>query len=188
MTAIQNPDSSNNNKRKRKSTTVDLTPMVDLGFILITFFMFTTSMNMPRTLPYITPDQLEGTLPMTIKKSTVITCLLCADHSVYTFRGLGTAEVPTDFRVLSLDHEKDNSLRDELVDFMSDVQALKSGGLLDGVDHPIVIIKPDTSSTFDDLVTVMDEILITGIPSQVTVPITSQDRSYIQTATQRTHF
>ncbi len=182
MAEMDVSDKGGGGGRKKLSTRVDLTPMVDLGFLLITFFMFTTTMSRPKSMPYNTPfkEDLTEEEKNKIKESTVITCLLSKDNKVYSYRGIGSAENPPELKQLTFKNGGEGSVREEFISFMNDVNQKKAAGLLNEKDNPMVLIKPDTNCTFDDLVRVMDEITINGIPSQATIDITNTDRDFMK--------
>ncbi len=168
-------------KGTKFSTRVNLTPMVDLGFLLITFFMFTTSLSQPKSMPYNTPYRDESTdAPALTKESLVLTCMLSKQDKVYAYRGIGSAANPPELQVLLLGQKGEGSVRNAFIDFMHDVHQKIQVGLLHPEDKAMVIIKPDTSCSFNNLVQILDEITINGIPTQATVPITSTDREYIR--------
>src|ERR1043165_5304272 len=79
-------------KGKKLSTRIDLTPMVDLGFLLITFFMFTTTLAKPKTMEINMPykDQnLKDEEKNKLKASAAMTVLLSKNHRVYYYEGIG---------------------------------------------------------------------------------------------------
>jgi len=75
-------------KSKKLSTRVDLTPMVDLGFLLITFFIFTTTMSQPTAfklnLPADTKDQNQQNK---LNENSALTILLGKDQNVFYYEG-----------------------------------------------------------------------------------------------------
>src|ERR1700742_4329514 len=72
-------------KSKKLSTRVDLTPMVDLGFLLITFFIFTTTMSQPTAIRMILPKDSNDSTK--VKKSDVITIMPAKNDQVYYYEG-----------------------------------------------------------------------------------------------------
>src|SRR5258708_29347517 len=74
-------------KGKKLSTRVDLTPMVDLGFLLITFFIFTTTMTRPTALHLNLPKDVPDDQRQPAKESQVITLLLGKNDKVYYYEG-----------------------------------------------------------------------------------------------------
>src|ERR1700691_3618833 len=76
-------------KGKKLSTRIDLTPMVDLGFLLITFFLFTTTLAKPKTMEINMPYDKHIDEPQKVKSSAALTILLSKDHRVFYYPGIG---------------------------------------------------------------------------------------------------
>lgn len=70
----------------KRSTRVDMTPMVDLGFLLITFFMLTTTLMEPKALPLVMPADGPHTA---VAASKSMTLLVRADRTVSWYEGTG---------------------------------------------------------------------------------------------------
>lgn len=170
-------------KGKKLSTRVDLTPMVDLGFLLITFFMYTTTLAKPKTMeinmPYKDPN-MKVEDQSKVKESTALTILLTKNHRVYTYEGIGSDPTkPPELKPMSI-AKNTNELRKTILDKKEAVQNLVRSGALGPTDRITVLIKPDSTSTFKDLVDVFDEMTIDDVKVYAKVDITAQDREFIK--------
>ena len=75
-------------KAKKLSTRVDMTPMVDLGFLLITFFIFTATMSSPKTMDLNMPKDTDKKEEETkVKQSGALTIMLGKADKVYFYEG-----------------------------------------------------------------------------------------------------
>lgn len=154
MAEIQPNNSTNNKhvaKRKTLSTRVDLTPMVDLGFLLITFFIFTTALSKPNAMNLYFPKEDTNTQLTPIPKSKVLTILPAANNKIYYYYGDNKfAMQQTNFG--------ENGIRKIILEKKKDV-SLKYGN----AKETIILIKPTNNSTYQNMVDVLDEMLINNI-------------------------
>lgn len=169
-------------KGKKGSPRIDLTPMVDLGFLLITFFMFTTTMAKPKAMeiqmPFKDPNMREEDQNK-IKDGEALTLLLSKDHRIYYYNGMGTDAANPPKVEVTYFKDKDG-IRDVIMKKKKAVNDLISQGVLLAGDRPTVLIKPDSTSTTDDLINILDEMTINAIPVYAVVDITPVDQDFIK--------
>ena len=151
-------------KAKKLSTRVDLTPMVDLGFLLITFFIFTTTMTQPSAVRLFLPKDTEKPEEQNkVKNSGVLTILLSKDNHVFYYEG----ELQGDGSNFKSSNFKD--IRDEIINKKKNTKP----------EDFVVIIKPGPESTYKNTVDILDEMLISDIHRYALVDITPQDLQFI---------
>src|SRR5215217_3639823 len=169
-------------KGKKLSTRIDLTPMVDLGFLLITFFLFTTTLAKPKVMqivmPYKDKDQKEEEQSQ-LKADQAMTILLSKDHRIYYYDGIGDKpETPPDVKVTYF--KPSGGIRDVIIDKIKRVKALQAQGVLNSKNDAAFLIKPDVTSTYDDFVRIMDEMNINDVKIKAVVDISPVDQEFIR--------
>jgi len=136
-------------KTKKASTRVDLTPMVDLGFLLITFFVFTTTMSTPTAMSMNEPKE-DPNNQLKVKNSGAMTLLLGKDDQVYYYFGeLSATDASNQFKSSNF-----KEIRQVILDKK---KATPIGDLM-------YIIKSDKKSTFKNAIDILDEMSICAIP------------------------
>jgi len=140
----------NGRRRSRKlSTRIDMTPMVDLAFLLLTFFMLTTTFAKPYVmqLTMLVHDEAH---PTAVPASRSLTVILGKNHRVHYYFGLNQ---PADKSVPAARLETTNfgprGIRQVLL-------ARQQRGPV------VVLIKPSADSRYKDMVDILDEMSITN--------------------------
>jgi biopolymer transport protein ExbD len=152
-------------KLNKKSTRVDLTPMVDLGFLLLTFFVFTTAMTKPTAMNLITPNDKDST-PTPICETCVLTVMLDDNDNIFYYEGM-----PENNPVVKQTSFTTDGIRKELLQKLTAVKTAKGTA-----DDMVLIIKPGESSDFKNFVDMADEVTINNIKHYFIDEINEVDR------------
>jgi biopolymer transport protein ExbD len=153
-------------RAKKANAKVDLTAMVDLAFLLITFFMLTTTLSKPQSMSLGLPDKNEDDKNVDIKVDENRTAtLLLGDNNKLTFY-MGLLETPiAGPKDISYGRE---GVRKELLKRKEEVLAYSTAkGKPD--QGMIVIIKPSKKSNYKNVIDILDEMAITGVPTYTIV-------------------
>ena len=137
-------------KSKKLSTRVDLTPMVDLGFLLLTFFVFTTTMSQSTAMKMNEPKD-DPNEQMKVKNSGAMTILLGKGNQVYYYYGqLMPETISQDFKSTTF-----KGIRALILEKKKSTP----------IDDLMYIIKSDDNSTFKNAIDILDEMTISDVPA-----------------------
>jgi biopolymer transport protein ExbD len=189
-------------KAKKLSTRVDMTPMVDLGFLLITFFVFTATMTTPTTLDLNMPKDIKDPKDQTeAKESGLLTILLGKGDQVYYYEGkLVVDATGNNFKSTTFKGIRDIIIakkKDVISRHVHDETCKKTQDRAKGKGDPdwekacadrdfIVIIKPDNDATYKNTVDILDEMTINQARTYAMVKILKEEVDLIN-ATEATN-
>jgi biopolymer transport protein ExbD len=182
-------------KNKKHSTNIDMTPMVDLMCLLITFFMLTTAFSKPKVMEITMPEKktAEDQPETKINEKRVINILMTGDDKVYWYLGMADPKKPPLPTLVKTDYSKDGIrklllkknetvftqveelktkvLKGELV--MADSTLTRKIKEIKRADKtsPIILIKADDKAKYKNIVDIIDEMAICTIASYAVVDI-----------------
>ncbi|MBT1704944.1 ExbD/TolR family protein [Chryseosolibacter indicus] len=147
-------------RAKKQSTKVDMTPMVDLAFLLLTFFILTSTFNKPKTMEVTMPDKVKDETEQTkINENDILNIVLGDKDKIYYWTGLTPPAEVTNYskdgiRKLLLDRNRENP-------------------------KLMVLIKPQDESRYNNMVDILDEMEITATKRYAIVDFTPDDKAII---------
>lgn len=170
MATIENAGSNKYQSKQKvikKLVSVDLTPMVDLGFLLITFFIFTTTMSKASAMNMNVPDDRDSSVTDPICKSCVLTFVAGENDQLLYYEGDDvnaiyntTSYAPSGIRQL-IQNKK--------------IRVFNTRG----VDEMKLIIKLSQNSSFKNMVDLIDEANISCVKRYYLADLNETDKKMI---------
>jgi biopolymer transport protein ExbD len=155
-------------KAKKLSTRVDMTPMVDLGFLLITFFIFTTTMSTPAAMSLFMPKDTDKPDEQNkAKESGALTIMMGKGDRVYYYEGQLLPD-GSNFKTASYDPEK--GIRKVIMQKKQSTPA----------EDLVVVLKPNEEATYRNTVDMLDEMTIAEIKRFALIDITPQENQLVK--------
>ncbi|MFV0418300.1 MAG: ExbD/TolR family protein [Dysgonomonas sp.] len=188
-------------KPKKQILRVDFTPMVDMNMLLITFFMFCTTLSKPQIMNIAMPsdEKLTKEDEVKVKESKAVTILLGEDNKIYYYEGMPNYEdwttlkettySPEGLRALLLERNgaivaQMRELRKEKAENkrMSDDEFKERAKEIKGNKDKaqVVVIKPTAESNYRNLVDALDEMQICSIDIYAIVDLADGDRFLLE--------
>ncbi|WEK17588.1 MAG: biopolymer transporter ExbD [Candidatus Pedobacter colombiensis] len=157
---------------RRAVPKVDLTAMVDLAFLLITFFMLTTSLSKPVAMDVVKPDEPVDDIQEPVPASRSMTILLGKDNKVAWYMGEAGKSQPV---IESIEDVRQSILKNKMkVDAVNVNNPKKS---------LFVIIKPTAGAHYKNFVDILDELKVVGITAAPAIDddhITKEEQDFMK--------
>lgn len=151
--------------RKQLSTRIDFTPMVDLGFLLITFFIFTTALSTPSVMKLNVPT---GKADMPVGENKTLNLVLYKNNTIGYYFG-------SNINAMQLTNYSPAGIRKEIQ--LAQKQIAQQFG---DESQLYVVIKPTSYSTYKNVVDVLDEMLINNVTRYILTEATDYETDKVE--------
>jgi|WetSurMetagenome_2_1015567.scaffolds.fasta_scaffold230062_2 biopolymer transport protein ExbD len=190
-------------KAKKFSTNIDMTPMVDLMCLLITFFMLTTAFAKPKAMEITMPDKKDKTDPADAPKISAdrtINILISGDDKIFYYFGVADPKLPLP-QLITSNYSKDGirkillqrnkivfkavaELKEKVTkgeEVMADSTLTRRIKDLKKSDKnaPIILIKADEKAKYKNLVDIIDEMAICTVANYAVVDISDLEKQMV---------
>ncbi len=165
-------------RSKKQNPSVDLTAMVDLAFLLITFFILTTTLSQPQSMDLAMPDKSPtdpNDAPTETPAWRTLTVVLGEDDKVVWYGG--GIDNPNPGEEPAVVGYGKNGIRQVILDRSKEVQADPRRSKTD--ESLVIIIKPSDKSNYKNLVDILDEMAITQEKRYAVVDMTEEDEQML---------
>jgi len=175
MAEINTPAGSSHKRggrrSKKLSTRVDMTPMVDLGFLLITFFILTTTWSKAHVTKLNMPADGPAS---TIGNDAALTIIPVASNKLFYYHGeLSEALQKGNYGTTGY------GLNGGIGDIIRDKQIAMDHHYKGGRKEMMLLIKPSAEATYGNIVQLLDETLINDVKRYTLMTLTPQEKNNI---------
>jgi biopolymer transport protein ExbD len=181
MNNFNEPVSKRGRKRRLQktvthSTKVDMTPMTDLGFLLIAFFIMTTQLRKPTTMDLNMPADNKEVVSK-LGESNALTVLLANQGKLFYYEGNWESALKKN-AVRSTTLSPVDGLRKIIIVKQAALQEAKLSK--EGRDGLMLLLKATHETDYQTLIDVFDETIITGIKRHALVRPSPEEIKYLQ--------
>jgi len=191
-------------RQKKGGTHIDMTPMVDLMALLLTFFMLTTAFSKPKVMIITMPEKTDKQQDQPkIAATRTLNIILGDSDKVYYFMGVADPNKPlptlikTDFSkdgIRKVLLQKNKDLFTKIAEYrearligkivVADTTAESYIKRLKTDDNvgPIILIKAVDKAKYKDVVAIVDEMAITNIASYAIVDLSKTEIEMLKSA------
>ncbi|MDB4285911.1 biopolymer transporter ExbD [bacterium] len=185
MANIESTAQNQNSKvtQKRKSTRIDMTAMVDVAFLLLTFFVLTAVLDKHSIIEFQMP--LDVDVQAQVAEEKVMTFILDDNNVIKYYHGI------TDPQVLETGYNGLSGVRKVIFDHLDRYSFPCQGKhelgkrIPEGCWDPVFVIKPRHSSSYGNLVDLIDEMMITNAKKYVLGEFTEADSLLLESAARK---
>lgn len=181
----ENPQGGGGKKGRgsKPSPRLDLTPMVDLAFLLITFFILTTTLAKPKAMEIALPDTKNIPIdPPPVDDDVVMTVLLAPKNVILYYFGSPEKAAADPNAIVATTFDKEKGIRKVIMDKKKAVAALPGGMGIDSKKNnkTMVLIKAVDSSVYGNMVDILDEMHINDIKFYAILPISDPEKILVE--------